>query len=152
MRRGVSTLSLLATAIVFSTTLLPGPAFAKGPKSPKIKSVRFTGTSREPTVTVKGSGLGSMPRGEAVPPCFSSSPTGEDFGEGVASFVDETRGWAAGIEGDCIGLIFSSYTEKKVVFTFGSAYSEYEPIQNGDSYTVRLLVPGNSRPGIIRIK
>jgi hypothetical protein len=54
--------------------------------------------------------------------------------------------------GDCIGLIFKTYTETQVIFTFGSSYrqSEYAPIHTGDEYTVNLR--GLSKSGTVKIK
>jgi hypothetical protein len=51
--------------------------------------------------------------------------------------------------GDCIGLIFKTYTETQVIFTFGSSYrqSEYAPIHTGDEYTVNLR--GLSKSGTV---
>lgn len=152
MRKALAIRCSVAVVSIVAMGMLAGPAAAKT-KPPKIKSVTFTGTPAEPTVTVKGTGLGSAPTGEPAPPCFSPTPTGDDYAEGVAKFTEETRGWAAGQEGDCIGLIFSTYTEREVVFTFGSGYDEtmeYEPVQQGDSYEVTLH--GVSHKGKVKYK
>jgi hypothetical protein len=151
MRNAFARLCLLATAAVLGMALLAGSAFAA--KGPKIKSVKFGGTTSEPTVMIKGSGLGSLPfeQAEPVPACFPEEvATGNDFGSAVW-FEDTTQGWSAGEgPGDCIGLIFSSFTETKVIYHFGSAYSHYPQIHKGDHYTV--MVNGLTHSGTAKIK
>ena len=151
MRKTFATLCVAATAAVLGMTLLAGPTFAM--KGPKIKSVKFVGPASEPTVTIKGSGLGSLPfeHAETVPACFPEEvATGNDFGSTVW-FEDTTQGWRAGEgTGDCIGLIFKSFTETEVVFHFGSAYSHYIPLAKGDSYTVTVYSLTHS--GAVKLK
>jgi hypothetical protein len=155
MRRAFATLGLAATVTVLGMALLAGVALAKG-KTPEIKSVKFQGTPAEPLVVVKGVGLGSLPFEDAEedPNCFGeeTSGLGNNFGS-AANFADDTTGWQAGLgPGDCIGLIFKTYTEKQVVFTFGSSYhqSEYAPLHTGDEYTVNLR--GLTKSGLVKIK
>jgi len=99
------------------------------------------------------SGLGSLPfeHAETVPACFPEEvATGNDFGSTVW-FEDTTQGWRAGEgTGDCIGLIFKTFTETEVVFHFGSAYSHYIPLANGDSYTVTVYSLTHS--GAVKLK
>jgi hypothetical protein len=53
--------------------------------------------------------------------------------------TDSNAGWSAGEGlGDCIGLIFQTFTETEVVFELGSAYHEYVPLHKGDSYTLAI--------------
>ncbi|HXB15942.1 MAG TPA: hypothetical protein VNV44_09405 [Solirubrobacteraceae bacterium] len=154
MRKAPAMLGVLAAALVLGFTL-PGAAIAKGPKPPVIKSVKFRGTSAEPFVVVKGRGLGSIPAAEPDPNCFSEEPggLGNDFGSAFA-FADNTKGWQAGAgPGDCIGVIFHTYTETEVTFTFGSTYhdtAEYGPLEKGDEYGIQ--VGSLSKTGIIKIK
>lgn len=155
MRRAFTTLGVVAAATILGLTLLSGVALAKG-KPPEIKSVKFQGTPAEPLVVVKGVGLGSLPLEDAEedPNCFGeeTSGLGNDFGT-AANFADDTAGWQAGLgPGDCIGLIFKTYTETQVIFTFGSSYhqSEYAPIHTGDEYTVNLR--GLTKSGTVKIK
>jgi hypothetical protein len=151
MRKAFAALCLVGTAAILGTALFAGPAFAT--KAPKIKSVKFGGTPSEPRVMITGSGLGSLPfeQAETVPECFPEEvATGNDFASTVW-FEDNTQGWRAGEgTGDCIGLIFSSFTATKVVYHFGSAYSHYVPIHKGDSYTVAVY--GLSHKGVVKIK
>lgn len=100
---------------------------------PKITSVVFSGTPSNPTVTVNGSNFGSEPAGSAA----GCGATGQTFGNSLI-FNDITQGWAAGQSGDCIGLIVSSYTPTQVVFQFGSFYSNFNPVTNGDSYQMTV--------------
>lgn len=158
MRKAFVTLCLAATASIVGMGLLTGAAMAKGKeKPPAIKSVKFQGTPAEPLVVVKGIKLGSLPveDAEEEPNCFGEEPggLGNDFGT-AASFMEDTAGWQAGVgPGDCIGLIFKTYTETEVVFTFGSTYRrsfEYAPLHKGDEYTVSLR--GITKSGEIKIK
>jgi hypothetical protein len=153
MRKAFATLCLAATTAVLVMALVASPAFAGKVKTPAIKSVKFKGTETEPTVVIKGTGLGSLPfeQAEGVPQCFEGeTPTGNDFGTAVV-FENDTEGWSAGEgAGDCIGLIFSTFTETEVVYHFGSAYSHYDPLQTGDSYT--LTVNGLSFSGTAKVK
>ncbi len=157
MRRTFAKLGLIAAAVVLGTAFLAGTAFAKAPKPPEIKTVKFKGTPAEPLVVVKGRGLGSLPveAAEEVPNCFGEEPggLGNDFGGEAAVFADNTPGWQAGSgPGDCIGLIFKSWTETEVSFTFGSSYhqEQYAPLHKGDEYA--LILRGLTKSGIVKIK
>ncbi len=107
-------------------------------KGPKIKSVTFSGTPSNPTVTIKGSSLGSMPAAEPSEPlnCFPEDKS-FDYGSSLY-FSDGTQGWAAGQIGDCVGLIVHSYSEKRIVYSFGAGYSHYGQITKGDSYSLTV--------------
>jgi hypothetical protein len=140
MRKTLAATAAALLALGLGTAATAAPAFAKMAKPPKIKKVTFTGTGAEPTIAVKGTGLGSLPIEHAEAPleCFPpETEPGNDFGE-AAFLEDPTAGWAAGKAGDCIGLVFSSYTETEVVFHLGSGYREYTPLTKGDSYEVSL--------------
>jgi len=147
-------LGVLTAALVLGVTL-PGAALAK-PKPPVIKSVKFRGTPNDPLVVVKGRGLGSFPADDAEPDpnCFGEEPSGlgNDFGSAFY-FADNNDGWQAGAgPGDCIGLIFKTYTEKEVTFTFGSTYlnPEYAPLHKGDEYGI--VIGSLSKFGRVNIK
>ncbi len=154
MRRTFAKLGLIGAALVLGTALLAGAASAKMVKPPEIKSVKFKGTPAEPLIIVKGRGLGSLPVEDAEElNCFEEEPSGlgNDFGEQVA-FAEDTAGWQAGSAGDCIGVIFKTYTESEASFTFGSSYhqEQYAPLKKGDEYTVSLR--GLTKSGVIKIK
>jgi hypothetical protein len=156
MRKAFATLGLVAAATVLGMALLAGAALAMKSKPPAIKSVKFKGTPAEPLVVVKGIGLGSLPFEDAEedPNCFGEEPSGlgNNFGS-AAVFADETAGWQAGAgPGDCIGLIFKTYTATEVTFTFGSTYHqpEYAPLHKGDTYTLDLRTLTKS--GTIKIR
>lgn len=104
--------------------------------SPTIKTVTFTGTPAEPTVTITGENFGQKPATNPKTPltCFSGD-TSFDYGS-LLDFTDSTQGWTAGQTGDCIGLIVSSYTESQVVYKFGAGYSHYGQLTSGDAYTL----------------
>lgn len=80
------------------------------------------------------------------------SGLGNDFGS-EAVFSENAAGWQAGQgPGDCIGLIFKSWTETEVTFTFGTTYHqpEYARLHKEDEYTVSLR--GLTKSGSIKIK
>ncbi len=152
MCRMLAALCAALSTLGLGTAILAGPALAKGPKPPQIKKVKFTGTPAAPTITVRGIGLGSFPAGATEPPleCFPPEPEpGNDFNE-AAYFEELTQGWQAGHVGDCIGLVFSTYTESEVVFHFGTGYREYVPLAKGDGFQVTLN--GLVKTGTIKLK
>ena len=116
-------------------------------KKPKIASVTFTGPKSDPTVTINGTKLGSIPAADPPSPlnCVSGD-TSYDYGTSL-SFNDNTRGWEAGQTGDCIGLVVTSYTDTQIVYKFGADYSNYGPVTAGDSFT--LVVYGKSYTGTV---
>jgi hypothetical protein len=100
-------------------------------KGPKITSVVFTGSPAAPTVTVTGKNLGTEPAGSPA----GCNDSGQDFGTALF-FSEVTQQWTAGQSGDCIGLVVSSYTATRIVFTFGSNYNNFGPVTAGDGYSV----------------
>jgi hypothetical protein len=111
---------------------------------PQITSLTFTGTPADPTVTINGSNFGTEPTGTPA----GCSATGDTFGATGLWFTDITQqGWTAGQTGDCIGLIISSYAATQIVYQFGSFYSNFNPVTNGDSY--KLEVQGVTSSGTV---
>ncbi len=107
-----------------------------GTPPPSVTGVAFTGTSADPTITVTGSGFGSSPP-IGTPETCQSGDTGDDYGSSGLWFSDATQGgWTAGQDGDCIGLIVSSWSSSQVVFGFGNEYANYPAIQSGDQIEV----------------
>ena len=127
-----------------------------------ISGVTFTGSPTSFTVTVNGSGfgtqtgLGSPPSlGAAMTPCGPNPPgNGNDFG-GLFYFNDTTHSWSAGqggmsgsaCSGSYTGLVPSSYSPTRIVFTVGSTYPTYGSLQVGDGYSIHLL--GTSFTGTV---
>ena len=109
---------------------------------PKVTSVVFTGSAQSPTVTVNGLRFGTEPAGTPA----GCNDSGQDYGSGFY-LQDVTAGWTAGQDGDCVGLVVSSYTATQVVYTFGSNYSNYGLLNAGDSYT--LAVAGATFSGTV---
>jgi len=54
------------------------------------------------------------------------------------SILDATTGVGAGVDGDCIGLVVASWTNSKIVLTFGNEYADYAPVATGDSIQVTV--------------
>jgi hypothetical protein len=117
---------------LFSFTVEPPPA---------ITSVTLSGNVSTPTVTLVGSGFGTKAN---LGPAGAACDSGKTYGSNLF-LADTTEGWTAGKQGSCIGLIVSSYSNTKIVFTFGSDYnhvtvgSVVAHLAGGDSYTVSLL-------------
>ncbi len=111
---------------------LVGSTFA-----PSISGVTLSGTPAAPTVTVTGSNFGSAAP-TATPETCQAGDTGNEYGFGGLEFQDLTEGWGAGESGDCIGLLLTSWSSTKVVFTFGNEYANYGPINAGDQIEVTV--------------
>ncbi len=111
---------------------LVGTTFA-----PSISSVTLSGTPAAPTVTVTGSNFGSAAP-VATPETCQAGDTGNEYGIGGLEFQDLTEGWGAGESGDCIGLLLTSWSSTKIVFTFGDEYANYGPINSGDQIEVTV--------------
>jgi hypothetical protein len=130
---------------VTATSFAPGPPSAPSnavSPAPTITAVTFGGDAVTPTVTVTGSGFGTEGSlGTPQTPCGPPS-TGFDFGNNL-SLADTTAGWSAGqvVAGVCdyVGLSISSYTNARIVFTFGSTYPTYGSLAVGDAFTVSVL-------------
>ena len=96
-----------------------------------ISGVTLSGTPAAPTVTVTGSNFGTAAP-TATPETCQEGDTGNDYGFGGLELQDVTESWGAGEAGDCIGLLLTSWSSTKVVFTFGNQYANYGPINAGD--------------------
>jgi hypothetical protein len=114
---------------------------------PSISNVVISGNVNSPTVSISGSGFGTIANLGSGEAACGSSPTGLDYANHFL-FADTTDGWNAG-EGsptyDCIGVIIQSYSNDEVVFTFGSQYGVYRLssgvalLSSGDQFTMTLL-------------
>ena len=140
-----------------STEGAGGGSGSGGGGAAAISSVIFTGTTMAPTVTINGSGLGSMP---AANPTYTPAGTqlcplappagnqGYDYGTSLYLY-DSGRNWAGGryrpelSELDCVGLLVSKFSASQVVFQFGAAYAQYGQQHNyllaeGDPYQIAV--------------
>ena len=111
---------------------------------PIIASVAVKGTASAPKVVVKGSGFGTVTNlGAPVPAADCGGETGSDYTNNALKFVDHTQDWNAGKDdgGACsqIGLIVNTYSNTKVVFTFGSSLAGSGGVKAGARVTVTLL-------------
>lgn len=103
--------------------------------SPSVTSLTVSGPLDSPTVTVAGTDLGTgAPNGTAVS-CWSGN-TGYTFGTSGLWMGDQTQGWTAGEDGDCIGLIVQSWSNTQIVFTIGNELSAFGGMQPGDALEV----------------
>jgi hypothetical protein len=112
---------------------------------------------------VTGTGLGQLPASnptftpEGHPLCPLPPSGNQGFDYGLSFYLADTgRNWSGGRyrselgELDCIGLNASTFTSTKVVFTFGSAYTQYQQAHNyllaeGDPF--QLVVNGATIQG-----
>jgi hypothetical protein len=108
-------------------------------RAPSVSNVAFTGTPSNPTVTITGTNFGPEPPPNPPTPvnCVSGD-TSFDYGATGLSFEDVTGVWTAGQTGDCIGLVVSSYSNTKIVYSFGPFYTNFRPVTTGDSYEITI--------------
>jgi hypothetical protein len=135
---------LLANGDAYQVSVLgvtaTGTASVKATAAPQISSVVVTGTGEPtaPTLTISGSSLGTrVPLNAGSPDCVSGD-TGVVFPDDEVFVSDESQGWTGGEQGDCLGLVVTSWANTKVVLTFGPAYANV-PLALGDSLEVGLL-------------
>lgn len=111
---------------------------------PSISTVTFSGPASDPTVTVAGANFGSGPPFTQGAGCTT---TGKDYGVTGLNLSDTTAGWRGGRDGDCIGLEVSSWSNASVAFSFGSGYTIYGTLADGDTYAVEI--EGHSLSGTV---
>jgi hypothetical protein len=107
------------------------PFFGAAGTRPTITGVSLTGTPAAPTVTVTGSNFGSTPPTATAETCQPGDTGNIYTGSGLV-FQDLSGGWGAGQPGDCIGLSLTSWSSTQAVFSFGSQYANFGPINAGD--------------------
>jgi hypothetical protein len=110
-----------------------GVAHAKSHHTvPVVKSIRVTGSSVNPTITITGTGFGSRPqrspqRGTSnLGRCGTiAGHTGFDY-RAHLWMSDSSQDWSAGNTAlkDCIGLRLSVYSADEVRFRLGSFYAQ----------------------------
>ena len=125
-----------------------GPDRTFRTKAPAITGVTFTGTPSDPTVTITGTNLPTAPTPDPSEPLnCTAGDTSFDYGATGLWFEDSTQGWTGGQIGDCIGLILGTHTASTTSYQFGPFYSNFNPVTNGDSYT--LMVDGVTLSGLV---
>ncbi len=143
---------MLAGSLVFGSVavglVLSTGSVAGASPSPSISAVLFSGSVASPTITVTGSGFGTEADLGSPLPAGCGGFTGSDYSN-TLNFRDNTEAWQAGSAagGNCIGLLISSYSNSKIVFTLGSFYALGYDLNQGDSFTMSLL--GTSFSGIV---
>ncbi len=104
---------------------------------PTIEGVTFGGDPTNPTVTVSGSGFGTLADlGSQSDPDGGGS--GWDYGNNFY-FSDLSGSWQAGQSPDYVGLVISAYSSTQITFTFGDQYSVFGPVKNDDNFSMALL-------------
>jgi uncharacterized repeat protein (TIGR01451 family) len=139
------------TATVSAVNAPSAGALASIQVTPSITSVIFGGTVSSPTVTVEGSGFGTeADLGTPHPAGVCGANTGSDYSSDPLYLFDSTGSWHAGRgpgdpgtyldEGDCIGLLISSYSNTQISFALGNYYPccGYS-LSPGDAFAVGVL-------------
>ena len=149
------TMAVGAAAVVIAST-----GIAAAMTSAHITSVRTSGTSGSPEITVNGSGFGARPAssprnfpGVAIKtgcPAVPAAKAGHLYGTQLY-FTDlkakkgTYKNWTAGQYNsqylDCIGLVIDHWSNTKVQFHFGATYGHFFPgntyfLSNGDRFEV----------------
>ncbi len=106
--------------------------------APTISAVTFAGTPASPTVTVWGSGFGTQAN-LGAPVAAYGGGTGSDYGQQFYLLDGFGAGEGDGPFGDFVGLSISSYSDDQITFSFGSLYSSYGPVNQGDSFSMTVL-------------
>ncbi len=134
----------VAAALAIAGTASASPAAT-------ITSVALDGRVAAPTFVIHGRGLGSLPAATDSPvtsaPCRAEHAPGDQGGNYGSRlyFVDVTAKFSGGLSGpyegvahvvDCVGLIVTSYTPSRVIFTLGSDYRKHPyAVHSGDRIT-----------------
>lgn len=148
MRR-VARIGLAGAICALGVAAMSGAASAAASSSSfHVTSVTFSGDSGQgpsPTVTINGSGFGAAPKGTSdnSTSCGDYTANGDVFGNKLYTY-DDTDGFSAGYSNKtsatCVGIVVSSWTSTKIVFTWGNAYGSYTDwwVNNGDNYVFAL--------------
>jgi hypothetical protein len=141
---------LIVVALMFAAVLASGltPAEAAPASPPSISGVVFTGNTQAPIITISGFGFGANPP-KAYPAnqtsCGTYTDNGDWFGKTGSWFLDNTNTWQAGRgsalkNGNCIGVIVTSWTAQQVVFQFGNAYGTFDhwTVDDCDNYVLEI--------------
>ncbi len=146
------------TTVVGAVALMATPGIASAKPSAQITSVKTSGTSARPEITVRGRGFGHrpapnpphFPAGSVGCPAVPAAKAGRLFGTQLY-FTDlkAKKGtytvWTAGQYNsqffDCVGVVVDQWSSTKVRFHFGATYGAYFPqntyfLSNGDRFEV----------------
>jgi hypothetical protein len=155
---------VLASAIssVSAVPAIGSPSAPSAPSSSHITSVVFTGSTKHPTITIKGSGFGKKPHPNLpIAPykagskyqsacsrqrVVSKTHDGHDYSAralGVGWSKAKPTGYGAGVYVpgsylDCIGLRIVSYSATKVVLRPGTQYALYPAIKPGEKALIAV--------------
>jgi hypothetical protein len=116
-----------------TTTANPSP-----PSCARITSAAFSGSAADPSITVRGSCLGSEPAPDpaqhpaGLDGCPALSDDGYDYGTSLY-LAAPAKGWSGGRyrpglnETDCIDLVVTTFSPTEVVFHLGPFYKSVFP-------------------------
>lgn len=119
------------------------PPPAPSPTPLAVQSVAFASNGNSPPiVTVSGINFGAQPAGASDDnnSCGSYTNNGADFGNNLWLQDGNFAAFGQGTPpaGTCVGLIITSWSNTRAVFTFGSAYRSFDHwyISAGDSFVL----------------
>ena len=132
------------TAAVGAGALIAGPGLADAMPSAHINSVKTSGTSAKPEITVKGHGFGSrpapnppnFPAGSMGCPVIPAATAGRLYGTQLyftdlkakkGTYTNWTAGQFDSQFFDCIGVVIDQWSSTKVRFHFGATYGKFFP-------------------------
>jgi hypothetical protein len=155
---GVATLFLVA---IIGAAIALGPLHVRigppnGPASPTplvVESVEFSGGTGAPEVTVNGLNLGTEPGGllNNNTPCGSYNSNGDDYGDSLwfQDVDNAVFGKGTPPTGSCVGIKVLSWSDTRVIFTFGNAYNTFDHwfLTAGDRYV--LMIDGTQFSGTV---
>lgn len=144
---GLAALAATAGGIGIAGAVVPATA------APTVSSISITGypLPATPTITVNGSNFGSTAPTNGVSPVTLTdcgSGTGFDYPKGELWLLDGSRsGGLSGAfqegeyfghhEGNCGGIVISSWTASEIKFTLGSRYAtDGHSLQAGDTVCI----------------
>jgi hypothetical protein len=103
----------------------------------------LTINSKTAVVTITGSGFGTAPPPPTPVGCVAGD-TSATYPNGQLAVDDITQAWQAGVDGDCLGLTVTSWTNKKVVIGFGK-YLSNVTLAKGDQ--MQVVIEGTTATG-----
>lgn len=139
----------LATTHVLTASAAPSAQKAQAaPAAPGLAGVTFSGQSGpgvpSPTITVTGSGFGTMPTGtdNSTTSCGNYTNNGEVYANHLyfQANANFQAGYSTSHGANCIGIIIVSWSSHQVVLKFGSAYGTFDHwyLNNGDGYAISI--------------
>jgi hypothetical protein len=131
LRRIAIGVSAVSIPLLAASALAAPSSASVRPQVSTPTGATFAGSAASPTITITGTGFGLRPTGGVSPSKIAGCQnhgTGADFTGGALWTVDAGQpNWAAGARtatsGNCVGDVIKSWSNTKIVFTYGSQYN-----------------------------